>query len=264
MRVEPLDQRRNVTLRSPTPENHQSLPSFNPRPFAVGHLRFATVVFIRGSSSLPFFLFTSTIKLPTAMRVTAAPISSKLARARPAFINHQSSIYPTQQSLPSARLRALCDFAVNTSSIRQEIRTGSASNLRLVKSGFHWMFSESSARPGRRASKEGNARAASSRASGAPRQLWGPWPKLRCLLGVRRISKVSGHGNTSGSRLAAAFRAETRFAVDCVPDIARWNIIPWDRDAGLQRPLPGIHEKDIGLHHLGGPRHPAPFQSRPV
>jgi len=51
--------------------------------------------------------------------------------------------------------------------------------------------------------RHSQARRASRRARGAPRQTWMPLPKARCLLGVRRMSKVSGSGKVCSSRLAA-------------------------------------------------------------
>ena len=61
------------------------------------------------------------------------------------------------------------------------------------------------ARPARGSERGGPGRATcpSSRASGAPRQKWMPWPNARWRLSARRRSRRSGSGNWRGSRLAA-------------------------------------------------------------
>ena len=66
------------------------------------------------------------------------------------------------------------------------------------------VWSSSRRRLGRAAVSSSSTTRASRRASGAPRQRWGPAPNERCSWALaRRRSNSSGRSNTSGSRFAA-------------------------------------------------------------
>ena len=63
---------------------------------------------------------------------------------------------------------------------------------------------------GKAAASAVNASCASSRASGAPRQVWMPWPNVVCRFGQRVMSTASGSANRAGSWLAACWTSSTR------------------------------------------------------